>query len=1174
MNHFTSIIDFWKAAGHLYRRRIPYINKQGKRRYRYFYNDQHLHGHTLGAIAEILIGSSYEYTETDGTRGHVHVKEIRSDGSLVVVHDETQKKRIFKDKAAFSRWIREHHAEGIKESKEKFFNRLRRERKNKSISLKRTERRAKFLGLSIPDFENKAPEGLILKTNDFSHLRYQIKLKDAAGRMMPKWVLEETAQRIVEEGFDSWVELQTKPQKKQRRQKEPEVKLRDLYENHKFHADRFEYPFEIPRGAIHPRDWKTNQGLVPYIRPRGTTRWRNLMSGEENWAMMLDSVPFQGSNISNLLHADRMMRPISKANAHLKEQEETPQHHTASFPVWKTMMYHLDELGFEVVFCDHEDRITSSIETGARRDAVSLSAGQPPNFTALDLSKFNIEKVVNNRGFTDYKLITNDPVLERLGFYDALGTANRRNFTFTLIAKVSEGGRLTPRMGEFLAKPITNLSNWWAGLNDDEREEFYHNYLDADQQNIGRLRDPRHENDNLEIPQGMEKMKAKGWNFHTYQKKAINFALTEKRVVWAMEMGLGKTLSAVGLFHHLKTQKEAKKMIVTAPLSAHGSWIQHLGELSDVRYEVLSGVSKKKRLKAYEKFEKGEIDVLVVSPEAVRKPKREGKGAGDFYHIEKLVSQDTLFIADEVHKFKGSESNQGKAFRELSKKAGRVVGMTGTPKPNKPMDFFNVMKGVNPDWVIDSWDFTDRYCLKVDGEPAAFNPAKLQEFHELNAEMLFIRSTGDPDAKLDLPDRIDISPSLQLDAAQKDLISRAIPYCNIKVLALLGSNAKYNATREQRAAMETVWRLDAEVSECIKDPAKFEAMSKEDQLDLIAYTTAVTGEDVFTIRLDQIAVSPRACGEKTAILLDMYDENYETPKMGVVADAAIEHVEQNPETGGVIFCEYVQGLKAAQRALIKRGVPADQIELYYGAVSPKKRREIERKLNEGEIKYVLGQTKALETGANLQKRANFVAHLNTPWSPDTLVQSTARVYRQGQRRKTTILRPTGSEIERIRDRVVTSKLSQTAQVTGATMVADEGAIRSTANQRKQAKDAASIADLLGIPAIKELKLNATGEEEPEEKPETPETVSYTNSALLPFLDTAAQKNKAKKGGDWVKDKFNNDPDKWIRMSEIKGQLNINENGIVESTDLNRKADAAFWAGVYAYAFRASKGVTE
>ena len=89
-----------------------------------------------------------------------------------------------------------------------------------------------------------------------------------------------------------------------------------------------------------------------------------------------------------------------------------------------------------------------------------------------------------------------------------------------------------------------------------------------------------------------------------------------------------------------------------------------------------------------------------------------------------------------------------------------------------------------------------------------------------------------------------------------------------------------------------------------------------------------------------------------------------------------------------------------------------------------KRIDLMNALNTGRIKVLIGQNKALMTGANLQERANAVVHLDTPWEPLVLAQSTARVYRQGQKHITSIFRAVGSDIEQSIERTVLDKIRQ------------------------------------------------------------------------------------------------------------------------------------------------------
>jgi hypothetical protein len=76
-----------------------------------------------------------------------------------------------------------------------------------------------------------------------------------------------------------------------------------------------------------------------------------------------------------------------------------------------------------------------------------------------------------------------------------------------------------------------------------------------------------------------------------------------------------------------------------------------------------------------------------------------------------------------------------------------------------------------------------------------------------------------------------------------------------------------------------------------------------------------------------------------------------------------------------------------------------------------------------------------------------VAHISTPWAPDTLTQSTARVYRQGQKRPVIVLRPSGSRLEEAKNKALTKKIMETASLTGRLTDADRAVIATSADER-------------------------------------------------------------------------------------------------------------------------------
>lgn len=87
----------------------------------------------------------------------------------------------------------------------------------------------------------------------------------------------------------------------------------------------------------------------------------------------------------------------------------------------------------------------------------------------------------------------------------------------------------------------------------------------------------------------------------------------------------------------------------------------------------------------------------------------------------------------------------------------------------------------------------------------------------------------------------------------------------------------------------------------------------------------------------------------------------------------------------------------------KYGIPSDEIQFANdwkdkksGTVKDSKlKREFEEKTNSGKFRIVIGGTKTLGTGRNIQKRAIAVHHLDTPWNPSATEQRNGRLKRQG-----------------------------------------------------------------------------------------------------------------------------------------------------------------------------------
>lgn len=84
-----------------------------------------------------------------------------------------------------------------------------------------------------------------------------------------------------------------------------------------------------------------------------------------------------------------------------------------------------------------------------------------------------------------------------------------------------------------------------------------------------------------------------------------------------------------------------------------------------------------------------------------------------------------------------------------------------------------------------------------------------------------------------------------------------------------------------------------------------------------------------------------------------------------------------------------------KRQLVAQGVPAEQIEFIHSHEGDVKRKALYSRVNAGEVRILLGSTKKLGVGVNVQERAVAAHHLDIAWKPSDMEQRNGRVERQG-----------------------------------------------------------------------------------------------------------------------------------------------------------------------------------
>ncbi|MCA6131737.1 DEAD/DEAH box helicase family protein, partial [Campylobacter concisus] len=83
------------------------------------------------------------------------------------------------------------------------------------------------------------------------------------------------------------------------------------------------------------------------------------------------------------------------------------------------------------------------------------------------------------------------------------------------------------------------------------------------------------------------------------------------------------------------------------------------------------------------------------------------------------------------------------------------------------------------------------------------------------------------------------------------------------------------------------------------------------------------------------------------------------------------------------------------KKLVDKGIPREQIAFIHDAVSNEEKADLFKKVNDGEVRVLLGSRAKMGTGVNVQRRITALHHIDCPWRPSDITQSNGRAIRQG-----------------------------------------------------------------------------------------------------------------------------------------------------------------------------------
>ena len=149
-------------------------------------------------------------------------------------------------------------------------------------------------------------------------------------------------------------------------------------------------------------------------------------------------------------------------------------------------------------------------------------------------------------------------------------------------------------------------------------------------------------------------------------------------------------------------------------------------------------------------------------------------------------------------------------------------------------------------------------------------------------------------------------------------------------------------------------------------------------------------------------------GRKIALdqrMIDASAGDYENSKVEACAENAYAIYEKTRDqrSAQVIFCD-LSTPKAdgsfnvydeMKKKLTEKGVKEEEIEFIHSADTEKKKTELFRKVNTGEVRILIGSTAKMGAGTNIQNKLIALHHLDIGWRPSDLEQREGRIIRQG-----------------------------------------------------------------------------------------------------------------------------------------------------------------------------------
>lgn len=410
-----------------------------------------------------------------------------------------------------------------------------------------------------------------------------------------------------------------------------------------------------------------------------------------------------------------------------------------------------------------------------------------------------------------------------------------------------------------------------------------------------------------------------------FQKEDVSeIDIRKGRILIGHEMGLGKTIITLAW---LQLHPELRPAIIVCPSSLKLNWEREAQSwMEEPNVEILSG----------QKPYPITGDILIINYDILH------------YWLPFLLKLGLkALVADEIHFVKSNKALRTKALKKLSKLIPYIIGLSGTPIINRPIEFFNIITIIDRTLFPNYWKYAHRYCAaKNNGFGWDMSGASnTEELHAILTKRIMIRRLK-KDVLKDLPDKtysfvpVSLDNQKEYDAAETNFIQYLKDGVEIDLRKQLGSLIEENVIEFNDHTLNRMKDKRAETA------------------------NALTQIEV----LKQLAVQG---------------------KLKQATEWITNFLESDQKL--IIFATHKFVIAHLMEVFGKIAVKVD------GSVSGTKRQlAVDKFQNAPKTRLFIGNIKAAGVGLTLTAASN-VAFLEYPWTPGELFQAADRAHRIGQK---------------------------------------------------------------------------------------------------------------------------------------------------------------------------------